>query len=79
MSINIPDSIEALQDLMDECCERHDQCLHCAHLESCRNIWDKVSEYSYAKPLPVETLRTSLNEFYRLWQEDEIRDPAENM
>jgi hypothetical protein len=59
--------IDTLQYIMDECCERHAQCVGCPHLKSCRSLWDRASEQTYAKPLTMEMLELYIEEFYRLW------------
>ena len=77
MSISTANPIDTLQNIMDECCERHSQCIECPHLRSCRELWDRASEQTYAKPLTLELLEEYIQEFYQLWQTDDTSDEFE--
>ncbi len=65
--------IEILQNIVDECCEQHDQCKSCHHILSCQRLWDRLSEQISSKPLSLEDLRNFLDDFNLLW-EDEYSD-----
>ncbi len=68
MNANTITPIEILQSIVDECCEQHDQCKECNHILSCRKLWDRLSEQISAKPFSLEDLRSFLDEFNLLWQ-----------
>jgi len=72
--VNVINPIDILQGIMDECCELHDQCHNCQHTTSCRQLWDKVSEQTYSKPLSVEQTKYFIDEFNHLWGDESISE-----
>jgi hypothetical protein len=74
MNTNTITPIEILQSIIDECCDQHDQCIDCKHILSCRKLWDRLSEQITTRPLSLENLKTFLDEFNQLWQNEDIDD-----
>jgi hypothetical protein len=74
MSIVTADPMDIMLTIMDICCEKHEHCNGCKNLQSCRRLWDRLSEQVYSKPLSPEQLNSYIEAFYQLW----ITDDNEN-
>jgi|WetSurMetagenome_2_1015567.scaffolds.fasta_scaffold39465_3 hypothetical protein len=71
MTVSTITPIEILQNVIDECCDQHDQCLGCKHIRCCIGLWDKLSEQITNRALSLEQMQTFLDDFKRLWRDDD--------
>ena len=70
--------INILEIAMNSCCQQHNLCRNCLHINSCIELWDRASE-TVDKDITIRELKGFIEEFNDLWASGkDIQKPLKN-